>query len=277
VFAHSPYQEEALHSDDISYTFKGTDIFYFRITSLSGHYKNSVRLKINLPVSLEKQEIWKYTDTPVLYTPAMQAYYPFRNHTMREIEHDGYEARYQIVDAAGKVRPVIYADDVDTQEAAQERIGVQGGAVEYSKYDVSSHHDKAIVTLNADGDSDLLNASIHGRPIVLDLNRTYYESEHGHIHKYGTCALNVSGSYFSEDEFDGAPHYTDWVKRELSDRLVPKKEYTVKTNKALFHSRVGASVKIRTQDDDYFGTINDLTFHYKKGVAFFAIFKITEA
>jgi hypothetical protein len=37
VFAHSPYQEERLHSDDISYTFKGTDIFYFRITALPGH------------------------------------------------------------------------------------------------------------------------------------------------------------------------------------------------------------------------------------------------
>jgi hypothetical protein len=206
----------------------------------------------------------------------MQAYYPFRNHTLREIENDGYEARYRVVDAAGKVRPVIYADDVDTQEDAQARINTQGGIIEYSKYDVTTHHDKALVTLNSDGDVDLLNASIHGRPIVLDLNRSHYESDTVNIQQYGTAALNVSGAYFSESVAGVYPQYVDWVKRELAERLVPKKEYTVKTNRALFHARVGASVRIETQENDYVGKINDLTFHYKKGVAFVAILKINE-
>jgi len=136
VFAHSPYQAEPLNDDDVSYTFKGTNIFYFRTTALAGHYRNCVRLKINMPITLEKQEIWKYTDTPVLYTSTMQAYYPFRNHTLREIENEGYEACYRVIDVAGKERNVIYADEIDTQEEAQERISVQGGAIEYSKYDV---------------------------------------------------------------------------------------------------------------------------------------------
>jgi hypothetical protein len=229
-----------------------------------------------MPITLEKQEIWKYTDTPVLYTSTMQAYYPFRNHTIREIENEGYEARYRVIDVTGKVRTVIYADDVDTQDEAQERISAQGGALEYSKYDVTTHYDRAIVTLNPDGDSDLLNATIHGRPIVLDMNRCAFESGGEDLVKYGTVALNVTGSYFSEDVFNGMPQYVDWVKRELKSRLIPKKEFTVKTNRALFHARVGASVKITTQENECSGKINHLTFHYKKGEAFVAIVKISE-
>jgi hypothetical protein len=30
-------------------------------------YRNTVRLKINLPVVFEKQEIWRYDEAPVLY------------------------------------------------------------------------------------------------------------------------------------------------------------------------------------------------------------------
>jgi hypothetical protein len=67
VFAHSPYQTERLEEDETSYTFTGKDIFYLRTTSRSGAYRNTVRLKINLPVALAKQEIWRYADSPMLY------------------------------------------------------------------------------------------------------------------------------------------------------------------------------------------------------------------
>ncbi|MDR2741208.1 MAG: hypothetical protein LBB98_03530, partial [Treponema sp.] len=77
VFAHSPYQAEPLQEGDYSYTFTGEDIFYLRKTSRAELYRNTVRLKINLPVSLEKQEIWRYEEPPILYDELLQAHYPF--------------------------------------------------------------------------------------------------------------------------------------------------------------------------------------------------------
>jgi hypothetical protein len=94
VFAHSPYQVESEdpYADEVSYTFTGDDIFYLRKSEMEERYRNTVRLKINLPEALEKQEIWRYEDAPVLYTDELQPYYPFRNSIIREIEGEGYEA-----------------------------------------------------------------------------------------------------------------------------------------------------------------------------------------
>jgi hypothetical protein len=92
---------------------------------------------------------------------------------------------------------------------------------------------------------------------------------------YGTAALNVTGSYFSEHETGGKPHYEDWVIRELAERTgkmtsvsfsqsgvsqgetPPKamitapsmahREFTVKTHRGLFNARIGAKVRILTQ------------------------------
>jgi hypothetical protein len=111
---------------------------------------------------------------------------------------------------------------------------------------------------------------------VLDINRSHYESDINDIQKYGTVAMNVSGAYFSEDTAGEYPQYVDWVKRELAERVAPKKEYTVKTNRALFHARVGANVRISLQDSEHKGTISSLTFHFKKGAAFVTVVKIGE-
>lgn len=274
VFAHSPYQSETLQSDEDSYIFTGENIFYLRETERAEQYRNTVRLKINLPVSLEKQVIWRYVDTPVLYTSSMMAYYPFREHTSREIEHEGYEAHYVIRDETGKERNVIYADNIDTKEEAEERLSSQGGSFSYGQYDVTTNHDKALVTLEYDGDSDLLNASIHGRPIVLDINRSCFGSDQNAIALYGTCSMNVTGTYFSGDDVDGKPQYEDWVARELSDRLIRKHELTIKTHRAVFHARIGATVQVHTQAKNYTGVVNALSYHFKKGAAFTASFNL---
>ena len=136
VFAHSPYQSEPLQDEEYSYTFTGENIFYLRKTALTGQYRNTVRLKINMPVSLEKQELWFYEDTPVLYGEGLQAVYPFRPSCLREIEADGYEARYRIRDLAGKERAVVYADCIDTREEAENRLEFSGGPFRYAAYDV---------------------------------------------------------------------------------------------------------------------------------------------
>jgi hypothetical protein len=170
VFAHSPYQAEPLAEDECSYTFTGADIFYLRITALAEQYRNTVRLKVNMPVVFEKQEIWRYGEAPVLYDEALQAHYPFKSPLVRAIEAGEYEGRYRIIESGGKERAVVYADRIDEQEEAESRLEYDGGPFSYSVYDVTTHTDRAILTLRKEADGDLHQAAIYGRPIVLDLN-----------------------------------------------------------------------------------------------------------
>jgi hypothetical protein len=137
VFAHSPYQSETENVDDCSYTFSGEHIFYLRETARAELYRNTVRLKINIPVALEKQAIWQYDDPPVLYDNDLTPVYPFRSTALRDIQADGYEAHYRIKDSKGTERAVIYADQIDTQEEATERLDFEGGEFSYSAYDVT--------------------------------------------------------------------------------------------------------------------------------------------
>jgi hypothetical protein len=277
VFAHSPYQSETLQDSEYSYTFTGDTIFYLRKIDLAELYRNTVRLKINLPVSLERQEIWRYEDPPVFYDDFLQAHYPFRYPLVRKIEAGNYEARYQIVDGSGKERAVLYADEIDTQEEAENRLDYDGGPFSYSTYDITTHHDRAVLGLHKNNDGDLYHASIHGRPIVLDLNRSFFLRDEDEISLFGTKALNVSGSYFSEYEIDGRPHYEDWVIRELAERIQNRKEITVKTHRGIFNARVGAKVQIAMRNEQLAGTIQGLSFRFKRNEAFVATFKVREA
>jgi hypothetical protein len=276
VFAHSPYQSEPLQEDDYSYTFTGEHIFYLRKTAKAEQYRNTVRLKLNLPVVLEKQEIWRYEEPPVLYNDLLQAHYPFKSPLVWEIETGPYEARYRIIDGSGKERSVVFADDIDTREEAENRLKYEGGPLAYSVYDVTTHKDRAILTLHKEVDCDLYKAAIYGRPIVLDLNRSYFLTDNKGIAEYGTAALNITGSYFSEHEINGKPQYEDWVSRELAERKQNKREFTVKTHRGLFNARVGAKVQILTQRELLRGTINAFTLRYRKHEAFQSSFHITE-
>jgi len=276
VFAHSPYQSEPLGDNEYSYTFTGSDIFYLRKTARAGYYRNTVRLKVNMPVVLERQEIWRYEDQPVFYDDTFKPYYPFVHPLVRVIEIAKYEASYMIHTTSEKKRNVVYADQIDTIEEAESRIEHDGGGFFYSHYDVTTHHDRAILTLRKNTDGDLYKASIFGRPIVVDQNRSCFMKDSDEAATYGTEALNVTGSYFSEYEVYGKPHYEDWIDRELAERVQKKREFTVKTHRALFNARVGAKVKIKMKSEELAGTINAFSFRYKRDRAFIAAFKITE-
>ena len=280
VFAHSPYQTEPLADNEFSHTFSGENIFYLRKTEKADFYRNTVRLKVNMPVSLDKQEIWHYDDNPVIYDEFLQAHYPFKYPLVREIEAGKYEARYKVTDADGKERNVVYADEIDNKEEAENYLDFDGGGFSYSHYDVTSNHDRAIITLQKENDGDLYRAVIHGRPIVLDLNRSCFMKDVEAVNQYGTVALNVTGSYFSDYEIVRGnitvAQYEDWVIRELEERLQERREFTVKTHRALINARVGAKVKIKTKNEETAGTINAFSFRYKKDKAFVAAFRITE-
>jgi len=280
VFAHSPYQTEPLTSEEYSYTFSGDNIFYLRKVEKSELYRNTVRLKVNMPVALEKQEIWRYDEQPVFYDEFLQEHYPFKSPLVREIEAGKYEAKYKVKDADGKERNVVFADLIDTQEEAENRLEYDDGPFSYSHYDVTSNHDRAMLTLQKENDGDLYRACIHGRPIILDLNRSFFNKDIEAVAACGTVALNVTGSYFSEYEIVRGnitlSQYEDWVVRELEERLQNKREFTVKTHRALFNSRVGARVKIKTKNEETAGTINAFSYRYKKDKAFIAAFRIIE-
>jgi hypothetical protein len=272
VFAHSPYQTEPLREDECSHTFTGEDIFYLRKIDRAELCRNTVRLKINMPVALERQEIWRYGDPPVLYDDLLQARHPFKAPLVREIEAGGYEGRYRVVEANGKERAVVYADEIDTREEAESRLEFEGGPFSYSVYDVTSHADRAILTLHRETEGDLYKAALYGRPIVLDLNRSCFMRDSEGVAAYGTAALNMTGSYFSDYAVDGKPHYEDWVMRELAERTQQQREYTVKTHRALFHARVGAKVKLKMKNEELRGKIIAFHFRFRKDEAFAARF-----
>ena len=206
IFARSPYQNEHLTDNEISYAFNGYEIFYLRKTARADYYRNTIRLKINLPVALEKQEIWQYEDSLDYYI---------------------------LIDE--KIYDVIFVDELEIQDD-----------------------------------------QFFGKPIIYDLNRSCFIRDDNEISKYGTVALNVTGSYFSEYDIDGIYHYEDWARRELAERLKNNREFTVKTHKAIFNSRVGANVKINLKNEELAGSINALSFRYKRDRAFVASFRITE-
>jgi hypothetical protein len=281
VFVHSPYQAEPLMNEGCSHTFTGEDIFFLRKTSRAELYRNAVRLKINLPVSLENQEIWRYDDPPVFYDELLQTHYLFKYPLVREIEAGKYEGRYRITDTNGKERSVIYADEIDTKDEAENRLDYDGGPFLYTHYDVTTHHDRAILTLKKAADGDLYKAAIYGKPIILDLNRSCFIRDSEAINQFGTVALNVTGSYFSEHEIQGktgtkVPQYEDWAIRELAERVQTRREFTVKTHRALFNARVGARVKIQIKNEELAGLIEAFSFRYKRDEAFVAAFKIRE-
>jgi hypothetical protein len=151
----------------------------------------------------------------------------------------------------------------------------------YSQYDVTTYHDKAILKLTKVNDGDLYRAAIYGRPIVLDLNRSCFLRDSEAVNNFGTAALNVTGSYFSEYDVGGKPHYEDWVIRELAERIQNRREFTVKTHRALFNARVGAKVTLKMKNgkrknEEMCGVISALSFRYKRDAAFIAAFKIQE-
>ena len=155
------------------------------------------------------------------------------------------------------------------------------GPFSYTQYDVTTNHDRALLRINKTADGDLYRAAIYGRPIVLDLNRSCFMRDADGVNSYGTAALNVTGSYFSEYEINGRPQYEDWVIRELSERIQNKQEYTLKTHRALFNARVGARVQVASNQrfgnrEQVAGVIFALSLRYRKNEAFIASFKIRE-
>ena len=108
----------------------------------------------------------------------------------------------------------------------------------------------------------------------MDLNKSSFVRDIDGVNAYGTVALNVTGTYFSEYKVNGRPQYEDWVVRELALRIQNRREFTVKTHRGIFNARVGARVKIKVKNEKSEGMINALSFRYRKNEAFVSTFRI---
>ena len=270
-----------MRNEEYSYTFSGENIFYFKKIERADLYRNTVRLKVNMPVVLDRQEIWRYEDAPVFYDDNLKEYYPFKNPLVRVIEIAKYEASYTLRSRSEKKKNVVYADQIDTKEEAENRLEYEGGAFAYTLYDTTTKTDGAILTLRRENDSNLYKASIHGRPIVIDQNRSCFMRDVEAVNQKGTVALNVTGSYYSDYEIQRGnvkvAQYEDWVIRELEERLQHRREFIVKTHRAVFNARVGANIQITANSEQITGIISAFHWRYRKNAAFVASFKITES
>ena len=276
VFAHSPYQAEPFEENESSYRFDGGNLFYLHSSSRFGEYRNTVRLKFNRPVTLPRQEIWRYEDPPVFYGDDLAPTYPFPLASPRAISRAAYTARYRVQDGGGTDRDVIYADEIDTESEATARLAYTGGPLRYTAFDTTTYRDQAILRLETDADAELSSASIHGRPIVYDLNCSCYLRDDAGIARYGTRALNVTGGYFSSDSVNGKAQYEDWAEKELAEQIREKKGFQVKTNRAVFHARVGAAVTVVDNGVETPALIRALRLRYRKREAFVASLNLEE-
>ena len=264
TFINSPYGATLPETAENSYEIKGNDIFYLRTFSRGDLYRNDIRLKVNMPVPLEKREIWRYNEAPELYGAGLKKYYPFVDSLRREIETGEYTAQYRITDENGAVKTVLYADEIDTKEEAEARLDFSGGEMRYARYNVTTNGDKALLRLERENEGELYSATIHGRPIVRETNRTCYKRDSGEISLNGSAVLNVSGQYFSDYKHNGTPHYEDWVNRELTERKTRRRDITLKTHCAIFNVRVGAGVKIKLKQTEMAGTVRQFHLRYGK-------------
>jgi len=276
-FFNSPYQAEPVIDDGVSHIFEGADIHGLRTTDRADLYRNTVRLKVNMPVSLSRREIWRYDQPPVIYDEQGRPRFPFGAGYAREIERGRHAAAYSALDDGGEKRPVVYADEVDDKTLAESRLEYAGGPFTFSLYDVDSSFDKAFLTMDKGAGGYLFSASIHGRPIVLDLNRSCFLRDEASVAANGTLAVNATGRYFSEHDIGGGTlHYVDWTRRELALLSQRRREFTVRTHQALFNARVGARVKIRAGGKEAAGALSAFSLFYKRDAAFVSTFRVME-
>ena len=124
----------------------------------------------------------------------------------------------------------------------------------------------------------LRSAVIRGDAITAETNFCEYVSDADAIARDGTVAENITTPYFSETLRDGVPYYRIWIARRLVRLLRRRKGFFCKTNRALFHARVGAAVRVELADGlkSERAEIVRMELRYKKNEAFVTSFYLEE-
>ena len=202
----------------------------------------------------------------------MQPYYPFTDDSRKIISDSDYQAIYTAKNDEGKTRNVVYADQLDSEEAFTEAMEVTGeDKPVVIQYDTTTYRDRAIVQLGRDGKLiGLRKAAITGRAIISETNYSVFVKDDDEISTKGQIVKNVTSKYLSDDLFENEPFCQRRAKDFLQECINCKGAYYLTTYLPLIHARVGAFMDIRLNKDSAFKKvrIDELTFRYKKEEAF---------
>jgi len=265
--------------DDIQYTFDTGNITHARMYDLRSQYRNTLRFRWTRYREFQNVELWKYADPPVVYTDTLLPTYPFIvTGEKRGIEKGGYTFGYTVKTDDGKILTAAYTENVDTKETFSQNIITNGPSLTVLIYDVTTYRDKATVQLKSEENTVLVSTRIQGDAIAGETNFSHYIDDPAEVTLSGTVAENLTTPYLSETLRDSVPYY-EWIASCMLDRLKRnRKGFFVKTNRGIFHARVGAYVKVELPD----GLTSDRTeitqmeLRYKVKEAFVATFFLEE-
>lgn len=265
--------------DEIQYSLDSTNVSHIRMYDLYDQYRNTLRLRWTRYREFARAFLWHYADPPVIYTDGLRATYPFVfNGEKRDIEKAGYEARYAVETEDGRTLPAVYAENMYTQFDFEGNIFTNGPALRVSMYDVSTFRDRAIIRLEADADTVLLSALLQGDAIAGETNFSYYIDDPEEVALKGTAAENITTPYLSATVRDGLPYYEAYAARLLSKLKRVRKGFFLKTNRGIFHARVGAPVRVNLPDGlvSERAEIVQMELRYKAREAFVSSFFLEE-
>ena len=235
-----------VNSDDpIQYTFDATKVTHIRMYDLRDQYRNTLRLRWTKYREFSNVELWRYADPPVIYTGGLVPTYPFVvDGEERDIEKGGYEARYTVQTDGGKTLSVVYAENIDSLETFTANLVTSGPPLPVLTYDVSTLRDRATIRLEPDADTVLLSATIRGDAIAGEPSFSHYIDDPAEVALNGTVAENIPTPYLSDTLRSGVPYYQMFALGVLAKLKRARKGFFFKTNRGVFHARVGAPVQI---------------------------------
>jgi len=266
-------------ADEAQFVFDQTNVTHIRQYELFDQYRNTVRLRWTRYREFTDVELWRYADTPIAYTATLAPTFPFSvDGEKRAIEHAGYEAPFTVRTDDGKTLAAVYSENVDTAETFAARLVTNGPALTVRAYDATARRDRATIRLSAEADTVLVSATIRGDAIAGEANFSQYVRDDAEVALRGTVAVNVSSPYLSESETDGVPLYAAYAARLLAKLKRPRKGFFLKTNRGVFHARVGAAVRLKLADgiESERAEIVQMELRYKKTEAFVASFFLEE-
>lgn len=190
--------------------------------------------------------------------------------------HERYDSDFQAIYTAkndeGKMRNVVYADQLDSEQDFLDSMEVTGeNKPVIVQYDTSTYKDRAIIQLNRDGKLiGLRKAAITGRAIISETNYSIFVKDDNEIAAKGQIVRNVTSKFLSDDLFENEPFSLRRAKDLLHECVNCKGGYYLTTYIPLIHARVGAFMDIRLNAQSSFKKvrIDELTFRYKKEEAF---------
>lgn len=265
--------------DPVQYTFNATNVTHIRIYDLLDQYRNTVRMRWTRYREFIAQRLWRYADPPIVYTAGLVPTYPFvADGEKRSIEKAGYEARYTVLTEDGKELSVPYAENIDAQTIFESNLITSGPPLQVLSYDVTSKRDRAGIRLGANADTTLLSSTINGDAIAAEPNFSHYVDDPAETALKGAVAVNVTTPYLSETTRDGLPFYAWRAGRMLSKLTRMRKGFFLKTNRGVFHARVGSSVRVELAEglSSERAEIVQMELRYKIREAFVASFFLEE-